>query len=186
MFHFGPRSASTPDMRHITFLTLLTLILVALSGCSSQDQAKANSDRTKITNDAKQDAAKVEEEAKRLGNKVRDESKELGHKAADAMGGPADQTLSEKATRAEAGAKRVGTEVVTAAEQEMLVARVKGQIEQSLGAASLTGVHVDTKGRVVTLTGSVSSADEKRRAQLAAAGVTGVDHVVNQIVVNPS
>jgi osmotically-inducible protein OsmY len=102
------------------------------------------------------------------------------------MGGPSDQTLSEKATRAEAGAKRVGTEVLTAAEQGVLVAQVKGQIEHSLGAASLTSVHVDTKGRTVTLTGSVSSADEKRAAELAAARVAGVDHVVNQIVVNPS
>jgi hypothetical protein len=46
-------------------------------------------------------------------------------------------------------------------------------------------VHVDTDGRVVTLSGSVGSAEKKEKAVSAAKGVTGVLHVKDHLFVKP-
>jgi len=47
-------------------------------------------------------------------------------------------------------------------------------------------INVDTKNGVVTLAGTVSSQDQKQRANQVAQGVSGVKSVSDQIVVKSS
>ena len=62
-------------------------------------------------------------------------------------------------------------------------ATITARIKAKLLADSITGTTVDTTGGVVTLTGAVSSADQRARAEKHAQETEGVKSVKNELVV---
>jgi len=66
-----------------------------------------------------------------------------------------------------------------------IAAAVKAKLASDLKPQTLTTVAVNVTNRVVTLSGLVSNAEEKRRAEEIARGVEGVARVNNDLQVQP-
>jgi hyperosmotically inducible protein len=62
-------------------------------------------------------------------------------------------------------------------------ATITARVKAKLLADSITGTTVDTTGGVVTLTGAVSSADQRAKAEKHAQETEGVKSVKNELVV---
>jgi hyperosmotically inducible protein len=67
-----------------------------------------------------------------------------------------------------------------------IAATVKAKLASDLKPQTLTNVAVNATNGVVTLSGLVSSAEEKRRAEEIARSVEGVVRVNNDLQVQPS
>ncbi len=64
-----------------------------------------------------------------------------------------------------------------------MIAKVKAKLATDVGLSTVTGVDVDASGQVVTLRGTVSSEDEKQRAEQAVRQISGVTRVINDLTV---
>jgi hyperosmotically inducible periplasmic protein len=98
----------------------------------------------------------------------------------DGVGSAARETSAEVKERASAGidaAKTRAEEAVTAA---ALTSKIKAKMALD-DVVKASDIDVDTDGSVVTLTGEVRSADERRRAVRIATETTGVTKVVNRL-----
>ena len=73
-----------------------------------------------------------------------------------------------------------GRPVETWAQDRGLTARVKARLV-AMEPRTLTRIHVDTYENIVYLTGGVANVGMKRRAETIAAGVSGVERVVNNL-----
>jgi hyperosmotically inducible periplasmic protein len=115
--------------------------------------------KVEVKDDTKETAAKVKEKSKDAGEKTKDVSKEAAQKTKDAA---------------------VKTKDVTA--DASITSAVKTKL---LGDTKVGGlkIDVDTKDNVVTLTGTVNSAEEKAEALRLAKTTTGVKSVVDKLVV---
>jgi hyperosmotically inducible protein len=96
---------------------------------------------------------------------VVDKTKEAGEKTADA---------------AKAGVSKTG-EAIT---DGWITTRVKGDFVKE-DALKGSDVHVDTKNHVVTLTGTVPTAEGRARAVAIAKGIEGVNNVVDKLTIGP-
>jgi len=98
----------------------------------------------------------------------------------DGVRSAAHETSAEVKERASAGvhtAKNRAEEAVTAA---ALTSKIKAKMALD-DVVKAFDIDVDTEGSVVTLTGDVGSADERRRAVRIAAETAGVTKVVNHL-----
>jgi osmotically-inducible protein OsmY len=98
----------------------------------------------------------------------------------DGVRSAARETSAEVKERASAGvhaAKNRAEEAVTAA---ALTSKIKAKMALD-DAVKASDIDVDTEGSVVTLTGDVGSADERRRAVRIATETAGVTKVVNHL-----
>jgi osmotically-inducible protein OsmY len=98
----------------------------------------------------------------------------------DGVRSAARETSAEVRERASAGvhtAKSRAEEAVTAA---ALTSKIKAKMALDDGVKA-SDIDVDTEGSVVTLTGDVGSADERRRAVRIATETAGVTKVVNHL-----
>jgi osmotically-inducible protein OsmY len=64
-----------------------------------------------------------------------------------------------------------------------ITTEVKAKLASKVGASSLTNIEANTTNGVVTLTGQVENADEKRSAEQVAAAVSSVVRVNNNLQV---
>ena len=99
----------------------------------------------------------------------------------DGVRSAARETSAEVRERASAGvhtAKSRAEEAVTAA---ALTSKIKAKMALDDGVKASDIDDVDTEGSVVTLTGDVGSADERRRAVRIATETAGVTKVVNHL-----
>jgi len=78
--------------------------------------------------------------------------------------------------------KTVGQKVDDAS----ITAAVKAKLAADQGAATLTGINVDTSQGAVSLTGTVDSEAMKQRAATLAQQVEGVTRVINSLQVRAS
>lgn len=134
--------------------SLASLLLILASFVSC---SKTQQDR------ARQRAHEAERKLDEAGRKVKHEANQL---AARAKG---DEPKMEK----------TGTEAGRLA----LVARAKAALANDVGLKTLAGVSVESDGSTITLSGRVSRAEDKARAQEAVSGLSGVTRVVNHIEV---
>lgn len=134
--------------------SLASLLLILASFVSC---SKTQQDR------ARQRAHEAERKLDEAGRKVKHEANQL---AARAKG---DEPTTEK----------TGTEAGRLA----LVARAKAALANDVGLKTLAGVSVESDGSTITLSGRVSRAEDKARAQEAVSGLSGVTRVVNHIEV---
>jgi osmotically-inducible protein OsmY len=115
-------------------------------------------------------AETVKEDVKDIGKATQKAAKDIGHATAD---------LADKAGR------RV-EEVTNKAAEGSQDAWITTKVKSALTAEGLDAlhVHVDTKAKVVTLSGSVDSSAHKTKAVGLAKGVTGVLEVKDHLFVN--
>ncbi len=64
-------------------------------------------------------------------------------------------------------------------------ASVKTKLAADVRLSTLTSINVDSSGSTVTLTGSVPTADDKRKAEEVAKSVDGVTRVISNLEVRP-
>ena len=77
-------------------------------------------------------------------------------------------------------AKQAGAEAKQATRNAALTGKVKSALAADVGLKTVK-IDVDSEGGVVTLKGTVDSADTKRRAEATARKVSGVSEVRNQL-----
>jgi osmotically-inducible protein OsmY len=152
------------------------LLFGLLLGCSRADQERAQ---------AKAEQAKGE--ARKLGTEAEVKAKELNQKIGQRLdsGTGSSESPDEKIQHAETVARREGQVAGRKLDRAGIEARVKAKLANNVGLATVSGVSVSAADGVVTLSGTVSSDDQKREAERAAASVDGVTKVVNQLTVQP-
>jgi hypothetical protein len=116
--------------------------------------------------------ASVAEDLKGIGKASEKAAKDIGHATVD-LADKAGKGLEDATDKA--GVKGQDTWITT---------KVKSELT-SAGFDPLH-VHVDTDGKVVTLSGTVESSLKREKAVSAAKGVAGVLDVKNHLVVSPS
>jgi osmotically-inducible protein OsmY len=146
-----------------TAIAMAIALIAFIAGCSRQERVNADKARDK----ARAEAHKLSTEAKQ-------EAQKLSVEVGKGMNG----SPSPSADQAEHKLQHAGQEV----SHETLIARVKTKIAANVGLATMSTVRVDVNGSVVTLSGTVVGADQKRLAGESASQVDGVSHVVNNII----
>jgi osmotically-inducible protein OsmY len=129
--------------------------LIVSAGCDRSTQDKA-----------RERQAEAEKKLRRLGTEAQQRAREMDRKINDAV----------QPDRDNAGQKL---------DNAALLTKVKAQLASDVGVATLSNVNVDTSGSVVTLRGTVANDGERQAAQKAAAQVSGVTSVVNELKVAP-
>jgi osmotically-inducible protein OsmY len=112
-------------------------------------------------------------------------SETVGDVVRDGVRQAARETSAEVTERAAAGVHTA----VNRAEDAVTSAAVTSKIKAKMALDDVVrarDIHVDTEGSVVTLTGDVGSADERRRAVRIATETAGVTRVVNHLKVGRS
>jgi len=142
-------------MRRALGTILLGWFLLASAGCDRSTENKA-----------RERQAEAEQKLRKLGGEAKQRAQGMDRKIKDAV----------QPDREHAGEKL---------DNAALLAKVKAQLASDVGVATLSNVNVDTSGSVVTLRGTVANEGERRAAQKAAAQVSGVTNVVNELKVAP-
>jgi BON domain len=165
--------------------TVLCAGLIALlAGCSHADQEKAR----ERANEAGEKTATA---ARKLGNEAKEKVRELNTKLGQSLDGQhpgetgATSSAGEKLDHAEAIARREGRKAEAKLGHAGMLAKVKAKLASDVGLSAVSTVSVDVSGSVVTLSGTVSSDDQKRQAERAVSSLDGVTRVVNDLTVQP-
>lgn len=140
--------------------------LIGLAACSSNDQEKAKAE-------ARDAGARLKQDAKDLSRKVDAAVKPDRESASD--------KLSDGTTKLKVASSKAGVKL----DQAALLAKVKTKLASDAGLSTLTRVEVRVEGSIVTLSGTVSSEEQKKAAELAASQVGGVTRVNNVLIVAP-
>ena len=149
-------------MGRILPVALCTALLALACGCSQSDEAKA-----------------------------KQEARDLGHKINQAVnsGGPAQagttQSAEEKLKRGSEELRVAGEKAGVKLDHAALIAQVKTKLAADIGLSTATSINVDAHGQVVTLSGTVSSEEQKHEAEQVVSQLNGVSSVVNHLTVQP-
>jgi hyperosmotically inducible protein len=114
----------------------------------------------------------VGEDVKGMGKATEKAAKDIGHATVD-LGDRAGKSLEDVTNKAGEGGQ-----------DAWITTKVKGELTR-VGLDPLR-VHVDTDGKVVTLSGTVESTAEARKAASAAKDVKGVLRVQDHLFVKPT
>ncbi len=163
-------------MRTMAMGSLLLLCLSA--GCDRSQQQEA---------DARAEQAKAKAQA--FGEKVKEESKKAAgdldstmNQRPNGTAGPG-ESANEKLHNGARDLKNAGHRAEVELKAAALITKVKSALANDVGLKTVRTIKVDADGQVITLSGTVTSADRKREAEQAAAGVAGVATVVNHLEV---
>ena len=137
------------------------LWLATLPACKRAPEESARSADKAVRDDVK-DVARTAEKA----------AKDIGHAAAGAV------------NRAGQGVAEAGDKVGAGSQDAWITTKVKSELA-SKGFDPLR-VHVDTDGKVVTLSGTVDSVAEREKAVALARGVKDVASVTDHLFVGPA
>ena len=148
------------------YIVLLALVWFASAGAACTQKA-ADEAREATREGAATAAEEVREVGAGIADATADKTKEIAGKTAD---------------KAKEIASDIAATTGEAISDTWITAKVKAKFldEAQLNGSSVT---VDTDNRVVTLRGTVASADAKSRAAAIASGTEGVTRVVNYLVV---
>ena len=119
--------------------------------------------------------------------KAKQEARELRHKIDQAVNspGPAQagttQSAEEKLRRGSEDLRVAGEKLDHAA----LIAKVKGKLATDISFSTATAINVDARGSVVTLTGTVSSQEQRHQVEETVRQLDGVSKVVDNLTVAP-
>lgn len=176
-------------MKPLLAATLIAVMVVA--GCSNQDRERQRERTARAEQKAHEEGQKIRQEARRLGAEARQEAHKLHSEVNRALQGAPESSrtagngASGKLDNAEREIGAAGHQAAAKLDQAALVAKVKAKLAEDVGLSSVMNVDVDVNGQVVTLTGTVSSEDQKRQAGNAVARVDGVSRVINDLQVKP-
>jgi hyperosmotically inducible protein len=137
------------------------LWLATLPACKRAPEERARSSDNAVREDMK-DVARTTEKA----------AKDIGHAAGEA------------ADRAGQGISEAGDKVGAGGQDAWITTKVKSELA-SKGFDPLR-VHVDTDGKVVTLSGTVASAAEREKAVTLARAVKDVASVTDHLFIGPA
>ena len=165
-------------MRRAAAWCALVLGLAFAGACSQTDQRRAR-ERADETRE------KAQTELHKLGSEVKQDAHKLNQELGQTLHRTGTQEASRKldtaAHEAKVEAQRAGRKLDHAA----LIARVKAKLAANAGLSTASNVSVDIDGSVVTLSGTVGSADQKQSAISAAERVDGITKVIDNIRVEP-
>jgi BON domain-containing protein len=166
-------------MRYSAAFVIVMLALFTACSKSDQEQAQARAnaaaDKTKVA------MHKLDTEAKAEAHKL---NAEIGK----GMNGSTATSTTEVSAKLDHAGQVARTEAAEAGrklDRATVIARVKGKLATDVGLATAANVKVDLTGSTVVLTGTVSTADQKRLAEQSASQVDGVTHVQDEIQVQP-
>ncbi|MGA8025909.1 MAG: BON domain-containing protein [Bryobacteraceae bacterium] len=131
------------------------------------------------------------EKARKLTQEAKQEAKSLDHKIAQGINaaGPVQQNgTSEAEAKLRHGGQELraaGGHAAVKLDHAAMIAKVKAKLVSDVGLSAATSIDVDTNGGVVTLRGTVSTADQKQQAEQAVLQVNGVAKVINELRVQP-
>ena len=155
-------------------------------GCNQADQERAHERAEQAKQEARKLGTEAEAKAKELNGKL---GRSLDGRASgdgrDSGGTASSRTPEQKLDEAAAVARREGRAAGQKLDHAGMVAKVKAKLASDVGLSTVSGVSVDVRSGVVTLSGTVSSEDQKREAERAVSGVDGVTQVVNQLTIHP-
>lgn len=169
--------AGAASMKTILSVAAGAVLTMTLAACSSRDQEKA---KAEIRKDAHQVAA----DAKKAGAEIKQGAKELSRNV-DAAVRPDSQKASDKMAGARDKVSDAASKASVKLDQAALLAKVRTNLASAAGLSTLTNVDVSLDGSVVTLSGTVSTQDQKKAAEQAVSQVDGVTRVHNRLVVTP-
>jgi hyperosmotically inducible periplasmic protein len=144
---------------------LVCLVLSAAIGCSRSREASPQAGAAGHSGGA------VHEDVRQLARATGKTAEDLGHATVQAAN-KAGQQVGDAAKKAGAGS-----------EDAWLTTKVKAELARE--RFDPLRVHVDTEGKVVTLSGTVESAARRERAVGLAAHVEGVARVSDHLFVQP-
>lgn len=87
--------------------------------------------------------------------------------------------------KVESETKEAGRSAERKVDNAATTTAVKSKLAADVRLSTLTSINVDSNGDVVTLTGSVPKADDKRKAEEVAMSVDGVRRVINSLEIKP-
>jgi hyperosmotically inducible periplasmic protein len=169
----------------------LCLALVVLSGCTGQDRRDAQESADRAKQETRDDVDRARENAKKAAAELKSGAQKLKGDIQRAVNdsstaaGTSSQSASEKLQEAGSQAKQAATEASQKLGQASVVTQVKAKLASDVGLNSVTNVKVDVAGQIVTLSGTVSSDEQRQLAERAASQVNGVSKVINQLQVQP-
>ena len=134
----------------------LLLAILFIGGCD-------RSDRQKAREEAEQARAKAGELRKKAENEAKDVKRRVDDSVATATSSTAAQDAARKLDDA------------------AFLAKIEAKLASEVGANTITDVDVEVSSHTVTLSGSVSSAEQKRRAERVVAEIPGVTKVINHL-----
>ena len=166
---FGRRGSQVPSsmtsIHRMAALALTCLVLLALIGCSRSRESSPQAGA------AGQSGGVVGDDVRQLARATGKTAEDIGHPTKEAAKG-AGQQVGDAAKKAGAGG-----------EDAWLTTKVKAELaRESFDPLKL---HVDTEGKVVTLSGTVESAACREKAVGIAAHVEGVARVSDHLFVQP-
>ena len=151
--------------------------------------ACSTSDRDRAREKADEARQKTKQEARKLTAEIKQDARALNQKMGQAMNQPVRSNgtseAEEKLRRGGEHLRAAGGQAAVKLDHAATIAKVKAQLAKDLGLSTVTGIDVDATGPVVTLRGSVSSPEQKERAEQAALQVNGVTKVVNELQIQP-
>jgi osmotically-inducible protein OsmY len=160
--------------RNIISTCLITFFLCA--ACDRQDKREAQ-----------RKAEAAGEKARELGKKAEEKAKDLGH---DIQTSVDSSVHSDEARDAKAKLKqgsrelgRAGDSAARNLDRAALITKIKARLAADAGLTAAAKVSVEVEDQVVTLNGTVESEAQKTQAGTAAAKVSGVSQVVNNLTV---
>jgi hyperosmotically inducible protein len=136
----------------------LLLAFLFIGACDRGDRQKAN-----------EEAEQAREKARELGKKAENEAKDVRRRVDDSV------ATATSSSAAQGAAQKL--------DNAALLAKIKAKLASEVGLNTVTGVEVDASSHVVTLSGNVSSTDQKHQAARVVAKIAGVTKVINNLEV---
>lgn len=137
-------------------LCALLLAFLCIGACDRGDRQKA-----------REEAERAREKARELGKKAENEAKDVKRRVDNSV------ATATSSTAAGGAAQKL--------DDAAFLAKIEAKLASEVGANTITGVDVEVSSHVVTLSGSVSSAEQKRRAEQVVAEIPGVTKVINNL-----
>jgi osmotically-inducible protein OsmY len=155
-------------------IAMAAALTVFAAGCSKKDKASADQAREKARTEAHKLSTEAKQEAQKLSTEAKQEAQKLGSEVDKGMNGSPSPSVDQAERKLQHAGQVAG--------HGTLIARVKTKLAADVGLDTMSTVRVDVKGSVVTLSGTIVGANQKRLAEQSAAQVTGVSRVVNNLI----
>ncbi|MBV9303983.1 MAG: BON domain-containing protein [Acidobacteriaceae bacterium] len=163
-------------------------VLGFFAGCDRSEKERARQRAEEAREKAHREAERARQEARKLGHEIKQEANDLNRKVERGLQGSEPSggaTAGQKIDNARQEVRTAGRDAAAKLDRAGIIAKVKAALVADLGASTITNIDVDVTDHDVTLRGTVSSDDQKQRAEDAARQVNGVSKVTNLLQVQP-
>ena len=152
------------------------------SACSRSDEDTARQRAAEAREKARQEAHSLASHAKQTAHDLK---RDINQAVNSGGARPANDSAHEGLQRGGRDLRAAGDEAKVKLDRAALIAKIKAKLASDVGLATVTSIDVDDSGQVVTLRGTVDTAEQKKQAEYAVRQVSGVRDVVNDLQVQP-